>query len=90
MPSDRVLSTVYKRPQTMKGGYEWWEYVYDKYYDCIICPEYQILKYNITNRDGYREDKSDLKIFVSCPIREICTRYQNCVKAVTRHIWKDF
>ena len=30
----RVLSTGYKRPQTMKGGYEWWKFVYDEYYDC--------------------------------------------------------
>lgn len=22
----RVLSTAYKRPQTMKGGHEWWKY----------------------------------------------------------------
>ncbi len=33
----------HKRPQTMKGGHEWWRYVYDEYYDCIICPEYQLL-----------------------------------------------
>ncbi|MDD5808674.1 MAG: transposase, partial [Oscillospiraceae bacterium] len=26
----RVLSTAYKRPQTMKGGHEWWKYVYDE------------------------------------------------------------
>ena len=24
----RVLSTAYKRPMTMKGGHEWWKYVY--------------------------------------------------------------
>ena len=24
----RVLSTAYKRPQTLKGGHEWWKYVY--------------------------------------------------------------
>ena len=24
----RVLSTAYKRPQTMKNGHEWWKYVY--------------------------------------------------------------
>ena len=39
----RVLSTAYKRPQTMKGGHEWWKYVYDEYYDCVLCPEYQVL-----------------------------------------------
>ncbi len=42
----------------MKGGHEWWKYVYDKFYDCVICPEYQILKYATTNRDGYREYKA--------------------------------
>ncbi len=54
----RVLSTAYKRPQTMKGGHEWWKYVYDEYYDCVICPEYQPLSYRTTNRDGYREYRS--------------------------------
>ena len=39
----RALSTAYKRPQTMKGGHEWWKYVYDEYYDCVLCPEYQVL-----------------------------------------------
>ena len=34
---DRVLSTAYKRPMTMKGGHAWWKYVYDEHFDCIIC-----------------------------------------------------
>ena len=86
----RVLSTAYKRPQTMKGGHEWWKYVYDEYYDCIICPEYQILNYSTTNRDGYREYKSDPKVCANCPSREKCTKSKSCVKTVTRHIWKDY
>ena len=86
----RILSTAYKRPQTMKGGHEWWKYVYDEYYDCIICPEYQILHYSTTNRDGYREYKSDPKICAQCPTRELCTRSKDCVKTVQRHIWKDY
>ena len=40
----RVISTTYKRPQTKKGNHPWYEYVYDEYYDCVICPEYQVLK----------------------------------------------
>ena len=86
----RVLSTAYKRPQTMKGGHEWWKYVYDEYYDCVICPEYQVLTYRTTNRDGYREYKSDPKICVSCPTRHLCTHAKDCVKTVQRHIWKDY
>lgn len=86
----RVLSTAYKRPMTMKGGHEWWKYVYDEYYDCILCPEYQVLKYSTTNREGYREYKSDPKICKNCPTRELCTHSKNHVKTVTRHIWKDY
>ena len=87
---DRVLSTAYKRPKTMKGGHEWWKYVYDEFYDCVICPEYQILRYSTTNRDGYRQYKSDPKICANCPTRELCTRSKDCVKIVQRHIWKDY
>lgn len=86
----RVLSTAYKRPQTMKGGHEWWKYVYDEYYDCVICPEYQVLEYSTTNRDGYREYKSDPKICANCPTRALCTHSKDCVKTVQRHIWKDY
>ena len=86
----RILSTAYKRPQTMKGGHEWWKYVYDAYYDCILCPEYQPLRYSTTNRDGYREYKSDPKICTGCPTRQLCTCSKDCVKTVQRHIWKDY
>ena len=86
----RVLSTAYKRPQTMKGGHEWWKYVYDEYYDCVICPEYQPLTYRTTNRDGYREYRSDPKICAGCPSRALCTHSKDFVKTVQRHIWKDY
>lgn len=86
----RVLSTAYKRPQAMKGGHEWWKYVYDEHYDCVICPEYKVLNYSTTNRDGYREYKSDPKTCASCPTRHLCTHSKEYVKTVTRHIWKDY
>ena len=86
----RVLSTAYKRPQTMKDGHEWWKYVYDEHFDCIICPEYQVLNYSTTNRDGYREYKSDPKICANCPTRHLCTNSKDCIKTVTRHIWKEY
>lgn len=69
----RVLSTAYKRPQTMKGGHAWWKYVYDECYDCVICPEYQPLRYATTNREGYREYKSDPELCAGCPTRELYT-----------------
>jgi transposase len=86
----RALSTAYKRPQTMKGGHEWWKYVYDEYYNCVLCPEYQVLSYRTTNRDGYREYRSDPRICVNCPTRHLCTHSKDYVKTVQRHIWKDY
>lgn len=86
----RVLSTAYKRPMTKRGGHEWWKYVYDEFYDCIICPEYQVLNYRTTNRDGYREYKSNPEICKNCPTRQLCTESKDCVKTVTKHMWSDY
>ena len=68
----------------------WYEYVYDDYYVCILCPQYQPLSYSTTNREGYREYKSKSYICQSCPVRERCTQNQQCVKTVTQHIWQDY
>ena len=80
----------YKRPMTKKGFFKKYEYVYDEYYDCYICPNNQILKYSRTNRDGYREYKSNGNICVECPYLSSCTESKNHVKLVTRHIWEDY
>lgn len=86
----RIPSLPYKRPQTKRGNHEWWKYVYDEYYDCMICPEYSVLKYSTTNRDGYQEYKSDPKICRNCPSREKCTMSKSCQKTVMLHIWKEY
>ena len=46
--------------------------------------------YTTTNRDGYREYKSDARLCAKCPTRELCTHSKDCVKTVQRHIWKDY
>ena len=74
----------------MKGGHEWWKYVYDEYYDCVLCPENQVLKYSTTNRNGYREYKSNPQVCVNCPTRHLCTKNKDFVKTVTRHIWAEY
>ena len=86
----RIPSLPYKRPMTKKGNLEWWNYVYDEYYDCVICPEYGILKYSTTNRNGYREYKSDPKVCSACASRALCTANRNCQKVVSGHIWKEY
>ena len=56
--SGRIPSLPYKRPMTKKGNLPWYEYVYDEYYNCILCLQNQILSYSTTNREGNREYKS--------------------------------
>ena len=87
--SGRVLSTAYKRPMT-KSTHPWHYYVYDEYYDCVVCPEYKVLHYSTTNREGYREYKSRSYICSSCETRELCTANAKCEKTVTRHVWQRY
>ena len=72
--SGRKLSLPYKRPMTKQGNLPWYEYVYDEYFDCVICPQYKVLEYATTNRDSYWEYKSKGYICKNCPVREQCTR----------------
>jgi len=88
--SGREAVVPYKRPMTKEGFFKKYEYVYDEYYDCIICPANQNLKYSTTNREGYREYKSSPEICTQCPYRSQCTESKSCQKVVTRHIWEDY
>jgi len=75
---------------TKAGFFKKWEYVYDEYYDCILCPENQVLQYVTTNKDGYREFKSNPQICKNCPSRAQCTESKTFQKAVLRHLWDDY
>ncbi len=80
----------YKRPMTKDGFFRKYEYVYDEYYDCYICPNNKILTYYTTNRDGYREYKSCGTVCERCPYLSQCTENRDHVKTVTRHIWEPY
>lgn len=80
----------YTRPQTKKGFFKKYEFVYDEYYDCYICPEGKILSYSTTNRGGYREYKSCLGDCAKCPCLSQYTKSRNQTKVVTRHIWEHY
>lgn len=86
----RQPSLPYKRPMTKRGNLPWYEYVYDEYYDCVLCPQNKVLSYATTNREGYREYKSKPYLCVNCPVRERCTQSRNGQKTVSRHIWADY
>lgn len=86
----REISVPYKRPMTKKGFFKKNEYVYDGHCDGIICPRNQLLTYSTTNRQGYREYRSDPTVCKSCPERLRCTQSRNCQKVVTRHLWDSY
>lgn len=80
----------YKRPMTKDGFFRKYEYVYDEYYDCYLCPANKVLKYSTTNRDGYREYKSHCKDCETCPFLGQCTDSKNHVKVISRHLWEHY
>ena len=91
MIDDGVVPVLpYTRPMSKEGFFYTHEYVYDEYYDCYLCPEGQILRYSTTNKDGYREYKSDPDICANCPNISRCTLNKKHQKLVTRHVWRDY
>ena len=80
----------YKRPMTKSGFFKKYEYVYDEYNDCYICPANEVLTYRTTNRNGYREYKSCGSTCAACPYLSQCTESRDHVKTVTRHIWEPY
>lgn len=84
-----MLSACVIRPDSAKtkdGFFKKYEYVYDEYNDAYICPGNQMLKYSTTNRNGYREYKSNGQICMNCPYLNRCTLSKTHQKIITRHI----
>ena len=86
----RIPVLPYKRPMGKKGNYSPYEYVYDEYFDCVVCPQNQVLSYATTNREGYREFKSKGYICEKCPTKHLCTENSKNEKTVTKHVWLDY
>ena len=81
---------AYKCPMTKEGFFKKYEYAYDEYYDCYICPNNQVLTYRTTDREGYRQYKSCGSVCAECPYLSRCTASKDHVKVVTRHIWEPY
>jgi hypothetical protein len=86
----RNISTPYKRPMGKEGFFRPYEYVYDEFFDCVLCPANEVLKYSTTNRNGYREYKSNPHVCEVCAIRNRCTESSKFQKTVARHIWSEY
>lgn len=88
---DRNLYAVmgYRRP-THKAGYFYKrEYRYDPEQNHYICPQGEALIYKTTSREGYRHYQSNPAICANCSAIAQCTRNQQKMKTITRHVWED-
>ena len=65
------------------------DFHYEAEFNGYRCPQGQLLAYVTTNRDGYREYKSDPAICRTCPLLASCTTSANTTKVITRHVWQD-
>ena len=80
----------YVRPRTKKGFFKKYDYVYDEYFDCYICPNNHILTYHTTDKQGYKHYKSEGKICEKCPDLHRCTQSKTHQKVITRHVWEEY
>jgi hypothetical protein len=76
----------YRRPNHKPGTYYKREYHYHAQADTYACPQGQTLSYATTNRQGYRQYKSDPTQRRHCLVLSQCTRSANATKIVTRQM----
>ena len=88
--NEHVPLMPYKRPMTGKGFFKKYEYAYDEYYDGYICPNNEVLSYSTTDKNGYKQYKSNSDKCAICPLRDYCTKSKNHQKIITRHIWEEY
>lgn len=80
---------AHRRFQSVKGMLPKSKFRYDPEADVYHCPGDQELTYRTTNRDGYREYKSDPAKCAKCLLLPYCTRSKANQKTITRHVWED-
>ncbi|WP_152547766.1 IS1182 family transposase, partial [Paenibacillus ehimensis] len=86
----KIYAVIGGRSYTpVKGLIAKWRFKYDKERDLYICPQKQELTYATTDREGYRQYKSDPEICKDCPLLSQCTRSRNKKRILTRHVWQD-
>lgn len=82
--------TGYRRPTRPRPGMmARKEFTYDADRDTYRCPAGEDLAYATTDRNGYRQYKSDPKICRDCPLRDACTTNAKMQRTLTRHVWAE-
>lgn len=76
-----------KAPKT-EGKFSKSQFTYDTEHDVYICPAGKTLIYGNTNRQGYKEYRSDSDVCKECPFLKQCTSSANKQRIIQRHIWE--
>ena len=79
----------YSRPTHREGFLRKRDFVFEPGLDGYRCPQGQLLAYRTTNREGYREYRSEPARCRSCPLLASCTTSADAAKIITRHVWQD-
>lgn len=79
----------YRRFHPTQGLLPKWKFKFDAKTNSYICPAHHRLTYRTTNREGYREYKSNPETCRSCSLLKQCTRSRSQQKIVVRHVWED-
>ena len=80
----KELIVPYTRPMTKDGYFKKYEFTYHPEIDVFTCPAGVILPFKTTNKNGYREYRSEKKACEHCPHKSRCTISN--AKTLTRHI----
>lgn len=88
--SNNILPVLpYTRPKTKDGFLKKYEYVYDEYHDCYICPQDKLLTYKTTTKEGYRQFSSNPIECKTCSLLSVCTTSKQYKKIIHRHLWEN-
>lgn len=66
------------------------QFKYVEEMNVFACPMGCILEYVTTDREGYRQYKSNPEDCAVCPLREVCFSKKQKQKVITHHVWEKY
>lgn len=88
---EKILPLMpYKRTRANKGDFGNHKFLYDQETDSYTCPNYEILTYKTTNRQGYKEYKCDQCICQTCPFKRKCISSKSKQRVLRISVFKDY
>lgn len=87
---DMNLFPVIAERKAPEGKFSKSQFTYDMEQDVYICPAGKTLTYGTTNRQGYKEYRSDSDTCKECPFLKQCTSSASKQRIIQRHVWERY